>query len=555
MDLSSISLLFIFAAVTAFAAQRLKQPLLAGYLVAGFLLGVFGILGDMEMFSGLGQVGVAFLLFLVGLEIKLDDLPSVGRVAVVTGVAQIIVTSVVGFLISSLFGYDFISSLYVSVALTFSSTIIIVKLLGQKRALSSLYGKISLGLLLIQDIVAVLILSVLSGLGSSGSVDPVGVGLVIIKSVLILVLVAYLARGVIPKLFKKYFSDNTELSFIVSIAWALGFAVLMSKAGLTYEIGGFLAGLALSNVSNHLQIASRMRPLRDFFITIFFILLGANLSLDGSANVIIPALVFSFFVLVGKPLIVFVLLKIQGYTKRVSFFSGMTMGQISEFSFILVVTGMGLGHLNDSVVSMVILVGVITMISSTYLITGSEKLYPSFKKYFKFLDFRKMGDLDEIEEIPISDHIIVVGADKSGMALIKYLIYSKYKYLAVDFNPEINEKLKAKGIKCVFADIADDDTLEIINLKKAKLLVSTAPNLYVNMYLLDYLKVHKLKIPTIMTSTTRREAKLLYKEGANYVVIPEESAGDHLKHILKLYKTSGAKLDKLGKGHISKIGK
>jgi len=555
MDLVSISLLFSFAAIFAFVAQKLRQPLLVGYLFAGFLLAQLGVFGDIEMFSGLGQVGVAFLLFLVGLEIKLDDLSSVGRVSVITGIGQIIFTGVIGTIVSRLFGIELVASLYIAGALAFSSTIIIVKLLSQKRALSSLYGKISLGFLLIQDVVAVLVLSVLAGLGSTGKVDPVGISLVVVKSFLVLIFIVYIAREVIPKLFKKYFSDNSEISFIVTIAWALGFPALMSKVGLTYEIGGFLAGLALSNVSSHLQIASRTRPIRDFFLTIFFILLGANLSVEFSPKIILPALIYSLVVLFGNPIIVFVLLRLQGFTKRISFFSGLAVAQISEFSFILVATGLALGHLTEQHVSMIILVGVITMTTSTYLILGSEKIYPKIKNYLKLLDFVKSEGRDEAKELEIKDHIVVVGADKSGMALVKYLIKSKINFIVVDFNPKVHERLRDKKIKSIFADIADEDTLEAINISKAKLIVSTPPNLYVNMYILEYLTDHKIEIPSIVISSTHHEAKLLYDAGANYVVIPDESAGEHLKHILKLYKTSGVKLKNLGETHNRKLSK
>lgn len=320
MEFSQIAILLVVAAVAGVIARYLKQPLLIGYLFAGFILAFLGVVTDIEVFSGLGQIGVALLLFLVGLEMNIRELPSIGKVALLTGLGQIIFTSGIGFLISRLLGFTILPSMYIAVALTFSSTIIMVKLLSEKNDLASLYGRIAIGFLLVQDFVAVLILMFLAGLGR-GDVALGGYLFTFGKALVLFALVWILSKKVLPQIFERLIANSTELLFIGSIAWALGVASFVAgPLGFTLEIGGFLAGLALSNMPEHLQIASRTRPLRDFFLTIFFLLLGTRLLVGNLGEVAAPSLVFSLFVLVGNPVIILIILGLMGYKRRTSFF-------------------------------------------------------------------------------------------------------------------------------------------------------------------------------------------------------------------------------------------
>ena len=325
MDFSQIALIIVVAAAFGIIAKMLKQPLIVGYIFAGMLIGSLGIIQDSESFRSLGNVGVALLLFLLGLEMKLSDIPSIGKIALLTGMGQILFTSIIGFTLANLLGFGLLPSIYIAIALTFSSTIIMVKLLSEKKALSSLYGKISVGFLLVQDFVAILILMFLSGLNT----DSLGGGeyiLIVIKAIALFVLVWIASKKVLPFLFDKIVGSSTELLFIVSIAWALGVAYFVGDVlNFSLEIGGFLAGISLSNLPEHNQVASRARPLRDFFLTIFFILLGTQLALAGDIlGSVAPALIFSTFVLIGNPIIVMSIMGAMGYKKRTSFMAGLT---------------------------------------------------------------------------------------------------------------------------------------------------------------------------------------------------------------------------------------
>ncbi len=553
MEFSQIAVLFVVAAVFGVIAKALKQPLLVGYLFAGMILSYLGFFTDMEVFSGLGQIGVTLLLFLVGLEIEIKELPSVGKTALVAGLGQIIFTSTIGYILARFLGFGSLEAIYVAIALTFSSTIIIIKLLSEKNDLSSLYGKISVGILLIQDIVAVLILVILAGWGE-GNMGALQVVFMGVKALALIALVWVTSKRLLPRLFERFFLQSQELILIVSIAWALGVAAFVAgPLGFSLEIGGFLAGLSLSNLPEHLQIASKTRPLRDFFLTIFFLLLGARLVVGNIGAIIAPSLVLSIFVLVGNPLIVLAILGLMGYRKRTSFFSGLTVAQISEFSFILVAMGAALGHLTDSTVSTVIVVGVITMTLSTYMILGSDKIYKKIKAQLGVFEKKKTKEQIVVNEAMLSDHAILIGAGKSGRSISKYLVKKKIPILIIDFNPKVVNQLTAKKTPVIFGDVTDPDILQMSNMEKSRVVVSTLISLHDNLTILEYLRNLKRKPLFVATAITRGDAIKLYEKGAGFVVVPQETAGEYVRHVFKVYGVSSERITKMGKSHFNRL--
>ena len=554
MDFSQIALLLTTASVFGIAARLLKQPLLVGYIFAGMLLAYAGVLHPGEGLESLGHVGVALLLFLLGLEIKLSEIPTIGKVALMTGLGQIFFTSLFGFILASIMGFGILASIYIAVALTFSSTIIIVKLLSEKKDLGSLYGRISVGFLLVQDFVAILILLFLAGLGR-GENTMSGYVLILVKAGILFAGVYYISRKVFPKLFEKIIAKNSELLFIVSIAWALGFAYFVGgPLGFTLEIGGFLAGIALSNLPEHLEIASRARPLRDFFLTIFFLLLGTRLLVDGGISEIIgPSLVFSLFVLVGNPLIVLIILGYLGYKKRTSFFAGLTVAQISEFSLILMSMGLLLGHVSGREVSIIVLVAVITMTISTYFILGAEKIFLKIKNILRHFERQSPKESAMGDKINSRDHIVLVGSDRTGSQLVNYFVKAKLNFLVVDFNPLVYKRLNAENVPVIFGDISDAEILEASGIEKANLVISTTASLTDDLLLIDYVKTTGSKAITVFTSTSKDDAIKLYERGATLVIVPDIVAGEHLRQTLRLYKGNWHKLEKHGSNHFKRL--
>lgn len=548
MDFTQIAIIIVIAAGFGFIAKLIGQPLLVGYLIAGISVGAFGITTNTEDLKTLSQVGVTLLLFLLGLEMKLSDLPSIGKPAIVTGIGQILFTSTIGFLLAVFLGYEYLPALYIAIALTFSSTIIMVKLLSEKKDLQSLYGRISVGFLLVQDFVAILILLFLASV-SKGSTDPFIFVYTFAKAILLFGAVWFLSKKAIPFLFEKYLTSSTELLFIASIAWVLGFSSLVAgPLGFTLEIGGFLAGLALSNLPEHLQIATRARPLRDFFLTIFFVVLGTELAIGREFVSILPqALIFSIFVLVGNPLIVLILLGLMGYKKRTSFMAGLTVAQISEFSLILMAIGLSLSHVAQSDVSLMIIVAVITMTLSTYMIMSSERIYLRLQNFLGFFERAKYNSAEKVARLSdeFSNHIVVVGCDRSGHIILSQLIKSSEKYVVVDFNPAIFDELSKRGVNVLFGDISDPEILEASNVANAKLIITTFGVLPDNLRILEYLKTKHSKALFVAVATNKHDLDKLYKEGAYYVVIPEMLAGYQLKTIFRNKKFDIKKLNAL----------
>lgn len=550
MEFSQIAILFVVAGAFGVIAKILRQPLLVGYLFAGLTLGYMGVIGDANALESLGKVGVTLLLFLLGLEMNLKELPTIGKPALLTGLGQIAFTSVIGFSISRMLGFETLPSVYIAIALTFSSTIIMVKLLSEKKDLSSLYGRIAVGFLLVQDFVAVIILMFLSGFkdGGLGVSDYLIIGS---KAAFLFFVVWYLSKKILPDFFSKVVGGSTELVFIASIAWALGVAAFVEgPLGFTLEIGGFLAGIALSNLPEHLQIAAKTRPLRDFFLIIFFLLLGSKLVIDASvAGLLVPAVVFSLFVLIGNPIIVLIIMGLLGYKKRTSFLAGLTVAQISEFSFIIVTIGATLGHISNSHVALVVLVGVITMTISTYAIMSADKIFALISKYLSFFEKKGIQQTKQSDIGKLMDHFVVVGCDRTGSKIVKYLKRKKLEYIVVDFNPSVYRRLSRRQIPIIFGDISDPDVFESAMVESAKYIISSVSNLSANLSLLERVKDLKAKPATIFTADTQGEAMKLYNMGALYCMVPDIVAGDYITHLFAVPGMGLKRFRRMGKTH------
>lgn len=531
-----LTIVIVLASVLALVFRLLRQPTILAYIVAGVMIGPLGLFGvsDTEVISTFAQIGITLLLFLLGLELRVSDLKNVGKASVLTGIGQIVFTAGIGYVICLLLGFSALSSVYIAVALTFSSTIIVVKLLSDKKDTKSLYGRISVGFLLIQDFVAILALVFLSGFnpGEGDGLSILSFLLVILKAAALFAVIVFLSKSFLPKIVAKI-SQSQELLFLFSLAWAFGMSALFSSelVGFSIEIGGFLAGLALANsVGNH-QIIAKVRPLRDFFVTIFFVALGTELLFSHFASIFLPSVLLSLFVLIGNPLIVIIILGLLGYRSRTSFLAGLTVAQISEFSLIVVFMGNQLGHVSDETVSLVTVVGAVTFVVSTYMIMNGNRLYLFFKPIL--LRFEKKNARDVRPKIEdLKNHIVLIGANRMGESILEALHKKNERVFVVDFDPDVIDRLNEKKIDCVFGDIVDTDIQEIANIAEAKLVISTVPDVDDNILLLDSLeKINKSAI-SIVYALDINEAELLYKKGADYVVLPNLAGGRHLAKIL-----------------------
>lgn len=525
-----ITLMLTLAVALGIVFRALRQPEILAYMLAGIIIGPLGLfrLHEPEAMHAFSEIGITLLLFILGLELKLSELRSVGKVALITGIGQIVFTSLIGFGICLLLGISPIASVYLSVALTFSSTIVIVKLLSDKKDLNALYGKVAIGFLLVQDFVAIIALIILAGFASGEGAalpEPSTFLWLLGKAALLFAVMVYLSQKIIPRLIHKL-SHSRELLFLFAIAWAFGISAVVSAPwmGLSIEIGGFLAGLALANSTESFQIVSKVRSLRDFFITLFFVLLGTNLVFESMGTILLPAVLLSAFVLVGNPLIVMIIMGAMGFRKRTSFMAGLTVAQISEFSLIVTFMGLRIGHISPELVSLVTLVAMITFTLSTYAIINSNQLYDWLKPWLRFFEKKSLRDEFNHDSQEMTNHIVLVGVNRMGRRILNRLKKEKTPVLAVDFDPGVVDQLRQENIPVVFGDFADPDIREKAQLDKARLLISTLPDMADNLIVIH--SVQNLDLQVIVAATQEQDIRELYDAGAHYVVMAYGMVGE-----------------------------
>jgi len=487
-----IAVILLIAAAAGYLAHLARQPVLVAYIFVGIVLGpaMLGLVSNTAVIEGLAKVGIAILLFLVGLKLEIHLIRTTGLVALLTGVGQVVFTSVIGFFIVYALGFELIPAIYISVALTFSSTIIIVKLLSDKREIDQLHGRIAVGFLIVQDILVIVAMIVIVTIGQPDGLQSArSPWLIVAGSLVFLAVVALLAKFVIPRVM-EWLSRSPEVMLIFGVGWAMTLAGVSEALGLSMEIGAFVAGVALASSPYRESLGSRTLSLRDIFILFFFIQLGGSLTFDNAVGQILPALILSVFVLVGNPLIVMVIMGFMGYRSRVSFKAGLAVAQISEFSLILIALGYSLGQVDVSVLSLVTLVGVITITVSTYFILYSEEIYVRFAPVLTWFEFRTTDVSAEEDVIAHPYDAIVVGAGRFGSSVIAGLREKKANLLVVDSDPQSLARVHGKGVDTIYGDINDTDFAESLPLNEADAVICTVQERGTNLLLLETL--HRL---------------------------------------------------------------
>lgn len=519
-----IAVLLLVAAFAGAVALRFRQPLIVAFLVVGILAGpsALGIVAAEDEIELLAELGIALLLFVVGLKLDLRLIRSTGRVALLAGLAQILFTATVGFAIVLALGLDVTAAFYVAMALTFSSTIIIVKLLSDKREIDDLHGRIAVGILIVQDIVVVVAMITLTAVGAGDGGDvSTEVLLVVLKATLLIGGVAVLMRWVLTALLHRL-AHAPELLVLSALAFGVGLAAGGDLLGFSQEVGAFLGGVALASSPYREAIAGRLVPLRDFLLLFFFLDLGAGLDLGGLGDQLPAALALSAFVLLGKPLIVMVVMGLMGYRKRVGFLTGLTLSQISEFSLILGALGLSLGHIDDEALALITAVGLITISASTYAILFSHQLYDRLAPLlgpFERARVEFAGEQAGDEDAEPVD-IIVCGGGRYGGRLARALAQHGHRVLVVDFDPRALEQWRAEGRPAMYGDIEDPELAAALPLDEARWIVSTVPRMGANLALLHTLAQHGYRGRAAVTTHHDDEIALLYARGADAVLSP-----------------------------------
>jgi len=533
-----LSIILLVVLGVSFVMRILRQPLIIGYILSGILVGPFflNLLQENSTITAFSEIGIAFLLFIVGLHLSPKVIREVGKISLITGLGQIIFTTLIGYFLAVFFGFSPLTALYIAIALTFSSTIIIMKLLSDKDALDKLYGKISIGFLLVQDFVAIIILIVISSFAGN-----TGAGFVIFSTLLkgffIILLLAPLCYYLLPKA-SNFFAKSQEFLFLFAISWGLGLSALFFYAGFSIEVGALIAGILLSMSPYSYEISSRLRPLRDFFIISFFLLLGGQMIFLDIFHLIVPAILLSIFILVGNPLIVIVLMGMLGYGKRTGFMAGLTVAQISEFSLILIALAVRVGHISQEILSFVTIIGLVTIAGSTYMIIYSDKIYPFVSKYLSVFERKKIKEKEFKEK---EFEYVLLGYNRIGFSVLKAFSKLNKDYVIVDYNPETTKKLSKRNKNCFYGDIEDIEFLQELKIEKAKMIVSTVPEMEANLLLLNKIRQKNKEMILIVTARQINEAFKLYKAGADYVILPHFLGGEYTAKIIEDAKTNKKK--------------
>ena len=535
-----ISIILAIVLAVSFIMRILKQPLIIGYIISGILVGplFLNLLKYNEAISVFSELGITLLLFIVGLHLSPKIIKEVGKISLITGIGQVVFTSLVGYFIGLALGLNSITSIYVAIALSFSSTIIIMKLLSDKEALDKLYGKISIGFLLVQDLVAIVILIVVSSFSNENSVTS-AVLITIVKGVVPIIILLPFSYYVLPKL-NDFFARSKELLFVFAIVWGVGLAALFYVAGLSLEVGALIAGILLSVSPYNYEISAKLKPLRDFFIISFFLILGSQMVFSDISNHIFTIITLSLFILIGNPLIVMILMGIFGYTRSTGFMAGLTVAQISEFSLILIALGVKVGHLSSEVLSFVTVIGLITIAGSTYMIMYSDPIYAKISKYLRI--FEKKKTREKAPKQGYYDYVLL-GENRVGFSIMKSFIKSRKKYVVIDYNPDRVKRLKSKGISCIYGDASDSEFLDDLNITKSKLVVSTIPEIETNIMLLQKIRERSNNSIVIVTARQISDTFKLYDAGADYVIMPHFLGGEYTSSIIEEFKDNKKKYE------------
>ncbi len=524
-----LSIIISVAALVAIIIRVLKQPLIVSYIISGLIVGpfVFNFIKSFEVFNLFSEIGIAILLFTVGLNLTPHVIKQFGKIALITGLGQVVFTFLATFLVCLLLGWSIIISAYVGIALAFSSTIIILKLISDKKELDSLYAKISIGFLLVQDVVALILLFSIPIL-STPNHSWLTIIITLFKGV-ILAFMTWLISHKILKPLNSFLSHSQELLFIFSLSWGFLIAAIFKLAGFSLETGAFVAGVSLAVLPSRHEISARLVSLRDFFIVVFFIMLGAQMALTDIIETLPIAILLSLFVLIGNPIILMLIMGLFGYRKKTALKTGLTVAQISEFSLILIALGVKFGHLEPKILSLVTMIGLITIFISSYMIIYSDKLYKILEPWLSFFE-KKI--VKEKATTKYNYPIVLFGCNRIGYDFVEIFSKNKKRFLVVDYDPEITQDLASEGIKVEYGDATDINFIESFNFKNLELAISTIPTLEANTIIVETVRRSNKKATIMMVAHSIKDALKLYNLGADYIILPHFLGGRYAADML-----------------------
>jgi Kef-type K+ transport system membrane component KefB/voltage-gated potassium channel Kch len=535
--LIQIAIAIVAATLGGLLAKVLRQPLILGYLIAGVVIGPLQGLGliDAHDIEPVAELGLILLLFMIGLEIDLRKLAATGGATVAAGVGQFGLCVVMGLGFAPLLGFDGMDAAYLAVAAALSSTMIVVKLLYDKAELDTEPGRITLGILVFQDLWAIAFLALQPTLQDP---DVVILLLSVLKGAG-LVAFAFLTSGwVLPPVFRTA-AKSPELMLIGALGWCFLMVLASAELGLSREMGALIAGVSLSTFPYNLNVIAKVISLRDFFLTLFFVTLGAQIP-GPSADILLAALALSGFLVASRFLSITPLLHFLRQGNRVAFIPALNLSQISEFSLVICTLGIAHGHIGEDVRVVVVLTFAITSVLSTYALTYNYEIFRALNPILTRLGLRDLGH-GESAAADTDHDIILLGLYRDGSSLIHELLARdptlRARLAVIDFNPKVKDRLERLGVRAIYGDISHRDTLHHADIEHAKVLVSTVPDALLrgttNARLLEELRGLAPHAAHIVTSDDFGMTRELYEAGAGYVYVPRLMGAGELAEVVR----------------------
>ncbi len=544
-----VGFVIIAAAIFGYILKLLKQPQLLGYIIVGILITpIFNLITDSSLIDSMSTIGIAFLLFIVGLEMDIKSLRSVMHVAVFGGSIQIALLFIIGYLIMLLLGFLHLESVYVGLVLAFSSTMVVMKLLSDRRELSTLHGRIAIGFLLVQDIFAIFALSIL---GSVNGFEATILGEALVKLLAIFVLAYVISKFAFPAIF-RFAARNQELLLTSSLAVCFLFSLTFHYLGFSIAIGAFIAGVTLGNLRYNIEIIAKMKSLKDFFALLFFVALGMGISLSVIKKLWLPLIILLLIIMIVKPFIIMLVCSMFKYTKKPSFLTANALAQVGEFSLILAAQGLLLGHLSQDLFSLVVIATVASIVLTSYYIQHNSWFYKVLKNPLKVFDYFTTEGLEYLPNKK-TPTVILCGHNRIGYSILKQFHKTKKDILIVDFNPEIIHRMVQQGFHCLYGDATDDEILERMGLKKIDLFISTLPKMQDNFHMLSKVRSVNKRAKLIVTATDIDSAMKLYKHGAHYVIMPHFLGGERVSDLVHKVRHRRVDLRQEKKKHITEL--
>ena len=537
-----LTLIILVASIISIFIHYLRQPLVIGYIISGILVGHYflNILTDptsLELFS---KLGIVILLFTIGLNLNPNSLKEAGKDASLGAILQVLVSSLFGYILSFyVLHFNVLTSVFVGVALAFSSTIIVLKILSDQGDTETLFGKISIGILLVQDILSAFILIILAmfnnnNYGVANAPQSAIIATFIVK-VVVLLIIYFVLRKFVLKKSVSFFATSQEALLFFGLSSGFVMAYLFYKFGFSLEIGALFAGVALASSNFAKEISSRLKPIQDFFIAMFFVLLGANLVVENLHSLFIPIIIFVIFVIFIKLLLSFWILNIIGHRTRTSFYTAISLTQVSEFSLIMLALVASYGYIDKNIVSLVTIVAMISMAISAYMMIYVDDMYKYLRRILKSLEIKK-NNIKMLDADVKDLDAVIFGFDRIGHKFVEVFLEMKFKYLVIDINPKYVQSAIESGVSAVYGDAEDLGFLQENNILNSNMIVSTIPNFKTNLFLVEsYRKKNKNGV-IVVIAQDESKSKELYNAGATYVIMPYHLGAYHASKMLLEFK-------------------